>query len=73
VNRIGRRNFIHGVGLAAGAAAASTLIESPQSLATDSSIPVAISGTILSLKNGVANENSLIMPAAMITILCQPQ
>jgi hypothetical protein len=107
VNRIERRNFIHGVGLAGGAAAAATRIESPalaqteaptgarpvnyepkrnrycdwyrdqtflaQSLAMDSSIPVAISRTIPSLKNGVANENSLIVPAAMITILCQPQ
>jgi hypothetical protein len=44
-----------------------------QSLAAGSSIPIGISGTILSLKNGVANENSLIVPAAMITILCQPQ
>jgi hypothetical protein len=34
---------------------------------------VAISGAILSLKNGVANENRLIVPAAMITILCQQQ
>jgi hypothetical protein len=30
-------------------------------------------GFLDALKNGVANENSLIVPAAMITILCQPQ
>jgi hypothetical protein len=44
-----------------------------QSLATGSSIPVAISGMVISLQNGGANEVGLIVPAAMITILCRPQ
>jgi hypothetical protein len=44
-----------------------------ESLATRSPIPVVISETVLSFENGVANEIGLIVPAAMITILCQPQ
>jgi hypothetical protein len=44
-----------------------------ESLATRSSSPVAISETVLNIQNGVANEIGLIVPAAMIAILCQPQ
>jgi hypothetical protein len=44
-----------------------------ESLATGSSIPVAISETVPIVLNAVANEVGLIVPAATITILCRPQ
>jgi hypothetical protein len=44
-----------------------------ESLAAGSSIPVAISETVLNVKDAVVDEIGLIVPAAMITILCRPQ
>jgi len=44
-----------------------------QSLAAGWSIRVAISETVINLLNAIANEIGLIVPAAMITILCRLQ
>jgi hypothetical protein len=43
-----------------------------KSLAARSSIPVAISETVPNVQNA-ANEIGIIVPDAMITILCRPQ
>ena len=52
MNRIERRNFIQGVGLAAGAAAAATFVESPalaQTAASTRATPVTYEAKPLSL------------------------